>query len=69
MNESLKPCPFCGGKAQLEHELKGNGYSYVHCLKCGLHSVMFMRCFEESSDLKAVEYWNRRADNENPGSL
>lgn len=63
MDKSLKPCPFCGGEAQLEHDFGGQGYLYVHCLKCGLKSVMFKRCFEESSDLNAIEYWNGRADN------
>ena len=63
MNESLKSCPFCGGEAQIEHDFMGNGYSYVHCLKCGLKSVMFMRSFEQASDILAIEYWNGRADN------
>lgn len=63
MPNELKPCPFCGGEAQLEHDFMGIGSSYVVCKKCGLKSVSFMRSFECSSDANAVEYWNRRADN------
>lgn len=25
----LKPCPFCGGEAELRHETANQGYSYV----------------------------------------
>ena len=60
--DELKPCPFCGGKAHLEHDYTGDGFSYVCCEKCGLHSVSFVRSFEQASDLRAIEYWNRRAD-------
>ena len=60
----LKPCPFCGGEAQIEHEYTGAGYSYVCCKKCGLKSVSFMRSFEIASDIEAIKYWNRRADND-----
>lgn len=59
----LKPCPFCGGKAQLEHDYQGNGNSYVVCKSCGLKGVSFIRSFETASDLNAIEYWNRRAEN------
>ena len=61
MNE-LKPCPFCGGKALLSHDYEGTGASYVRCQKCGLESIRFIRSFEIASDDRAVEYWNRRAD-------
>lgn len=59
----LKPCPFCGGDAQLEHIHDGFGYSYVRCKKCGVESVKFIKSFEVSSDKEAVEFWNRRAEN------
>ena len=31
----LKPCPFCGGKAILNHDHAGLGASYIRCEKCG----------------------------------
>ena len=58
----LKPCPFCGGKASLRHNHAGIGESYVQCEKCGLESSRFIKSFEGSSDDRAVEFWNRRAD-------
>ena len=61
----LKPCPFCGGKALLSHDHAGIGASYVRCEKCGLESIRFLRSFEYASDDRAVEFWNRRADDEN----
>ena len=59
----LKPCPFCGGKAILAHDLAGPGASYIRCEKCGLESVRFIKSFEVASDDEAIKYWNRRADN------
>ena len=59
----LKPCPFCGGKAILTHDLAGLGASIIRCEKCGLESVRFIKSFEVASDDEAIKYWNRRADN------
>ena len=59
----LKPCPFCGGKAILDHDYAGNGMSYIRCEKCGLESVHFIKSFEVASDDQAIKYWNRRDDN------
>ena len=56
----LRPCPFCGGKAILEHDLTGLGASYIRCEKCGLESVRFIKSFERSSDREVIKYWNRR---------
>ena len=61
----LKPCPFCGGDAHLQHDHAGCGYSYVICERCGLKSVYFVRSFDRASDLDAIEYWNRRAEDGN----
>ena len=63
MNE-LKPCPFCGGKALLSHDHAGIGASYIRCEKCGLESIRFIRSFEIARDDRAVEYWNRRVNDD-----
>lgn len=58
--EQLKPCPFCGGKAVLRHFYPAFGArmrSKVICKKCRCNSGEWGR-----TD-KAVEAWNRRADN------
>lgn len=56
----IKPCPFCGGKAEVFQRVKHNGFNTyeIHCLNCGIGT--------EESPLEEVthRYWNRRADNE-----
>lgn len=57
-NTELKPCPFCGGKANIDC---GNGIYevyYVFCKKCKTRHPN--RLTRED----AIKFWNRRADNE-----
>jgi Lar family restriction alleviation protein len=61
----LKPCPFCGGEAELHHKIEPlciDAYSYVYCTKCGVTTEAFPKSFDHSSDEKAIEAWNRRAE-------
>lgn len=64
MDIKLKPCPFCGGDAGLRYaESKGFSwakirYPYVKCNICGA-SVRL-----EDSEQRAIDAWNRRADDE-----
>ena len=54
----LKPCPFCGGAAEISKwwPMWGNRmHVTVKCTKCRGNSGEWKR-----TD-KAVEYWNRRA--------
>ncbi|MGN0608357.1 MAG: Lar family restriction alleviation protein [Oscillospiraceae bacterium] len=44
--------------------LKGDIYSVVKCEECGAESGMVKISKGYSSDEKAIEKWNRRADNE-----
>ena len=54
----LKPCPFCGGPAQIKEAFPE---SYiVHCVLC---ECMFARFFK--SEDAARDEWNRRANDEN----
>ena len=51
--EKLKPCPFCGGEAELEI----NGlYWDVNCKRC-LANVGAYKCYNKK---QAIEAWNRR---------
>lgn len=65
----LKPCPFCGGKAQVRYYGKGSGpFGYtsnilmrsepgcVVCLKCEATIPKYSRM----RVCRAIEAWNRR---------
>ena len=70
MNE-LKPCPFCGGEAELikEHECWGHGMFntsyFVRCKKCGSEGKSGSGYDKEAEQclIEGIENWNRRADN------
>ena len=67
MSEKLKPCPFCGGEAELAYGGKGSfiaeGISFVRCKECGAVGQKFEVSRKYSSDEKAIDAWNRRIDN------
>lgn len=54
MNE-LKPCPFCGGEAELTRYI--NAYA-VQCREC------LAIPFEYGDESLAIEAWNTRADDQ-----
>lgn len=50
MSEEIKPCPFCGGEA----ELYRGGIKYVLCKECLATSCDF------KTEAEAIEAWNAR---------
>ena len=50
----LKPCPFCGGKAEVREYIAITDYVFVICRNCG--ACVGPYGIEE----KATENWNRR---------
>lgn len=64
----LKPCPFCGGAAELikrEYTMIGHKeQAYVRCKNCGTMSDFFNENISYCANEKAVEAWNRRAESE-----
>ena len=55
----LKPCPFCGGKAELFHSY--DGYHCVQCTCCACGTI-HMR-----TEMDVVRMWNRRAGERKEG--
>lgn len=73
MNEKLKPCPFCGGEAEIYPEVDRTmgKFWYIRCKRCysrgsGIYeSVRELEPEEEHAAItgaweKATEAWNRR---------
>ena len=64
----LKPCPFCGGEAELkekEYAMIGHKVqAYVRCKVCGTTSNYFSENIAYCANEKAIEAWNRRAEND-----
>lgn len=62
----LKPCPLCGGKAELQHQplefmfSRQDYYSYVKCESCGAQSGNVCISAQYCADDKAAEAWNMR---------
>jgi Lar family restriction alleviation protein len=62
----LKPCPFCGGKAESWVEFipywDGVGFEEKNLWHCGCKSCGIFTTFVWLKDI-AIEAWNRRVDN------
>lgn len=56
MRYELKPCPFCGGKA--EFRSGSSTTPYIRCKECGGRT----KSSRNSANLVAA--WNRRADHD-----
>ncbi len=52
----LKPCPFCGEKAEII-PLAGIRAKYIQCKNCGISSEV------SDNDKTLIELWNRRIGN------
>lgn len=68
MAETLNPCPFCGGEAELVTGThRDGGYvencAYVRCKRCGARTYEFHECMTaEKVQRYAAEVWNERAE-------
>lgn len=52
----LKPCPFCGSKADKYHDYVG--YCVVQCRCCGIGTL------HKRDESEVINDWNRRTNNE-----
>lgn len=65
MDEKLKPCPFCGGEAEISKEqFDDKDTSYVMCKKCAARGEFFFVSAKYASNEKAVKAWNRRTSDD-----
>jgi Lar family restriction alleviation protein len=65
MTDKLKPCPFCGGEAEL-FEIKGaNSDLIAYMVGCIEGSCEIRPSIQKQLDKEGtIELWNRRADND-----
>jgi Lar family restriction alleviation protein len=59
--DELKPCPFCGGKAELDESEDEFGMHSILCSSCGTMMVF-------GSIFEATTKWNTRTDAPEPKS-
>ena len=62
MSEKLKPCPFCGGEAEIWDSHPFEIGKIIECQKCGVRFAIPWAVI----NTQATEAWNRRAENERP---
>ena len=63
MNKELKPCPFCGGEAQINERYRSGTANrkmyWVNCKACGI-SQQNTNVSGYRYQSKAIDRWNRR---------
>lgn len=64
MTAKLKPCPFCGGEAELgTKKLVGLLMSAIVCPKCKASTNIFDEFTDvDTAEKAAVDAWNRRTE-------
>ena len=68
MSDDLKPCPFCGGDAELDTRQSYRNISTgnletaiaIYCLGCGVHQSICRGDVPDVEPEMVVELWNRR---------
>jgi Lar family restriction alleviation protein len=61
MQNELKPCPFCGGKARYVYSMPFNA---VKCPKCKIFGPTVIDTYEQADGKEeSIQLWNRRANN------
>ena len=58
MSKKLKPCPFCGGQAELEEKDYNGSAKWLFEIHCAEGCVSMMNLYGPKKD--AVDRWNKR---------
>ena len=63
----LKPCPFCGGEAELKKDsytfgIEKIGRVYCRCLNCGIVTPVYEASLDYCAVNKVIEVWNTRVN-------
>jgi hypothetical protein len=60
-NKELKPCPFCGGEAEV---FDGNFFTFIKCKLCfvSTKAVAIEKNNKGKARREVEELWNRRTD-------
>lgn len=69
MSKSVKPCPFCGGKALTKiRSVLNNGYPYYHVeIRCGgVCNLRMLDANKNASMQRVIKKWNNRAELKQP---
>lgn len=63
MSDKLKPCPFCGGRAEIfEIDVDSGEFLFAKCQTCGATGKkVWASMQEERGRREATEAWNRRS--------
>lgn len=61
MDINLKPCPFCGGEAEM---LSDDEHVWVRCKDCFVELYPFAKNVNYCAKEKAAELWNTRVHEE-----
>ena len=65
METELKPCPFCGGKAQIwdnAWRVLAKARVQIKCRRCGVRTMEYVGLdWDDTHDL-AIAAWNRRTE-------
>ena len=60
----LRPCPFCGGEAEIKLYSGSKLMSHIRCQNCGSRTKDVIISLEYCSVTVAASLWNRRTEEE-----
>ena len=67
MSDKLKPCPFCGGEAELVYTNDNHRAPYVRCKFGVMQKPKCVGCqypWNHKTEEEAIEAWNGRSSDE-----